>query len=432
MIFRDYCYAEDKDERYAKPWPYAIPLCEGPGGKPPPGWTACLPGPRNWTWLYHYFTEPPAADLGIEGRGGVWYLEQASRAFADGNVTKAALHLGCFAHGIEDRSSPYHAFGGFDQQKIAIETQNNLTATCKAHWPEMQPSQRPRCEILFWSPTEPSAAEFGAPGYAPLLLGPTAAAAGVAVGARMAELAATSREIAARPGDGYVVSHLQDSNWWMGTSSNATRTAMSEMGRQSTRLVADVIYTAWVLGNNNTTDTRIVASSRRNTTMAGASSRSEEDWAKAVERAAEQDRNAPDRRRRRLSHTVDAANGVRFLSFYANGNAETAAPGDAARLAKVNANMFSTANISAIEEAWTTHKLPGMLTVDGVWLWHTNPSTKQKEGGLRPGWRAHLQSVLAEALPLVSKGAIRGKETPLFAPFIYKMHHFTKTSSGQT
>ena len=25
-----------------------------------------------------------------------------------------------------------------------------------------------------------------------------------------------------------------------------------------------------------------------------------------------------------------------------------------------------------------------------------------------------------------------GKETPLFAPYMYKMHHFTKTGSGQT
>ena len=209
MIFRDYCYAEDKAGHYAKPWPYAIPVCES-GGQPPQGWSACLPGPQNWTWLYHYFTESPAADLGIEGRGATWYLEQASRAFADHNVTKAALHLGCFAHGIEDRSSPYHGpFGGFDDQKAAIEEQYNLTAICKSHWPEMPPSQRPRCEILFWSPHEPTADEFGAPGYKPLLLGPTTAAAGAAVGARMAELAATSREIASRPETGYVVSHLK-------------------------------------------------------------------------------------------------------------------------------------------------------------------------------------------------------------------------------
>ena len=99
---------------------------------------------------------------------------------------------------------------------------------------------------------------------------------------------------------------------------------------------------------------------------------------------------------------------MQFLSFYANGNAATAAPGDAARLAELHANLFSTDNISSIEEAWDTHGLAGMVTVDGVWLWHTNPSTKQREGGLRPGWRAHLQSVLAQALPLVRKGAVRG------------------------
>jgi len=27
---------------------------------------------------------------------------------------------------------------------------------------------------------------------------------------------------------------------------------------------------------------------------------------------------------------------------------------------------------------------------------------------------------------------IEGEKTPLFAPFIYKMHYFTKTGSGQT
>ena len=279
-----------------------------------------VPGPQNWTWLYHYFTEPPAADLGMEGRGAVWYLEQASRAFAGGNVTKAALHLGCFAHGIEvrsstafrlfrnstvfstiylstdfhfdaqHRSSPYHAYGGFDKQKIAIETQHNLTGICKAHWPEMQPSQRPRCEVLFWSPKEPT--DFGTQGYAPLLLGPSAAAAGAAVGARMAELAANSREISSRPGDGYVVSHLQDKQWWLGSSSNATRAAMSEMGRQSTRLVADVIYTAWALGQN-TTDP---SSSSKSKSSSKRSTMREEDWVTLVQAAEEQDRAAPDRR----------------------------------------------------------------------------------------------------------------------------------------
>jgi alpha-glucuronidase len=29
-------------------------------------------------------------------------------------------------------------------------------------------------------------------------------------------------------------------------------------------------------------------------------------------------------------------------------------------------------------------------------------------------------------------GSILGAKTPLFAPFIYKMYHYTKTGSGQT
>lgn len=285
LTFRDYCYAEDKSGHYTKPWPYAIPDCIS--GQPPQGWSACLPPPHNWTWLYHYFTETPAADLGIEGRGAIWYLEQTTQAFADNNVTKAALHLGCFAHGIEDRSSPYHAFGGFDEQKSAIEAKYNLTAICKSHWPEMPPSQRPRCEILFWSPHEPTAKQFDAPGYKPLLLGPTVVAAGTAVGARMAELAATSREIAARPETGFVASHLNDDQWWLGTASNATIVAMAEMGRQSTRLVADVIYTAWVLANSTKPNVNLPVRAPLSTSH----KLSDAEWAQKVRAAAKQDRN---------------------------------------------------------------------------------------------------------------------------------------------
>ena len=104
----------------------------------------------------------------------------------------------------------------------------------------------------------------------------------------------------------------------------------------------------------------------------------------------------------------EAGGSVQWLTFYANGNGETAAPGDPARLAAAHANMFTTGNLSALEEAWATHQLAGMLTVDSVWLWHTNPVSKKPEGGLRPGWRAHLTAILSEAVPLVRKGAVRG------------------------
>ena len=99
---------------------------------------------------------------------------------------------------------------------------------------------------------------------------------------------------------------------------------------------------------------------------------------------------------------------VRLLGFYANGNAEEDAAGDGARFAAVHANLFATANLSAIEGVWARHQMPGMLTVDSVWLYHTNPVTHELVGGLRPGWRAHLSAMLNGAMPLVLKGGLKG------------------------
>ena len=86
MTFRDFCYAQDQNGDYMKPWPYAIPVC-GAGGKPPPGNPICIPPPKKNPWLYHYFTQAPADDLAMEGKGAVWYLTKASAAFKAGNVT---------------------------------------------------------------------------------------------------------------------------------------------------------------------------------------------------------------------------------------------------------------------------------------------------------------------------------------------------------
>ena len=39
---------------------------------------------------------------------------------------------------------------------------------------------------------------------------------------------------------------------------------------------------------------------------------------------------------------------------------------------------------------------------------------------------------LAEQAMFAQRGAIVVRKTPLFEPYMYKMHHFTKTGSGQT
>jgi len=154
----------------------------------------------------HYFDNPsPSRDHGFESRGASWYLSQAAQAFRANNFTSAALHLGCFAHGLEDRSSPIHSFGGFGARRSAVEQRLNTTAICQHH------IGSPICDLIFWG-ADDHADVYGVPGYVPLALGADAASAGVAVGARMEEQAAHSREVIERPG-GYADSHIQDPEW---------------------------------------------------------------------------------------------------------------------------------------------------------------------------------------------------------------------------
>lgn len=86
----------------------------------------------------------------------------------------------------------------------------------------------------------------------------------------------------------------QDPQWWLGTASNATLAAMAEMGRQSTRLVADVIFTAWVLAQNDTValanSTERDADRSSGVPSIAAHTLSDMAWAQKVQSAAEQDR----------------------------------------------------------------------------------------------------------------------------------------------
>ena len=152
LTLREFCYAEDQNGNYAKPWPYAIPVCNSSTGAPPAGWSGCLPPPRVNPWLYHYFTETPVANEGIEARGAAWYIEKAAAALQSGNATAAALYLSCFSHGLEDRSSPYHCYGGYTDQKSEVDAKYNITGICNAH-----PDHSKRgCDVIFWYAARPS------------------------------------------------------------------------------------------------------------------------------------------------------------------------------------------------------------------------------------------------------------------------------------
>ena len=280
--------AEDSHGAYTKPWPYAIPVC-GAGGKPPAGWAACLPGPKTNPWLYHYFTETPPANQGFEARGGTWYIDRAASALRAGNTTAAALFLSCFAHGLEDRSSPYHNFGGFESQRSAIDARYKLTATCTAN---RGPGDSARCFVLFWASND-AGIDVAVPGYEPLLLGADAAAAGPVIGGRMEEISAESRELTLAPG-GYVEQHLKDPAWWNDSAvpSAATHAVMGRMAQLSTRLVADAWYTAWNLSQHDASraDVASGAAAQRAGAAADADDAHVAGWKAAVEKAAAFDR----------------------------------------------------------------------------------------------------------------------------------------------
>ena len=113
LWYRQFCYAENASAAPVLPWPYDIPACSATRT------TGCLPGPKVESWLYHYFDSTPSANAGIEARGASWYVSKAAAALRAGHVDVAFLHLGCFAHALQDRSSPYHAFGGAAAAKQA-------------------------------------------------------------------------------------------------------------------------------------------------------------------------------------------------------------------------------------------------------------------------------------------------------------------------
>lgn len=279
LTFRRYCYAEDSAGAYTPPWPFAVPAC---GANVTSG---CLPGPVRDSWMYHYFNETPSVNEGIEARGASWYLGRAALALRGGNLSTAALHLGCFSHALQDRSSPYHAWGGYTAAKKRVEVEYRTTETCLAS--NLSAADKRRCEILFWAPGNEPAVNWSAGGYAPIVLGASAAEAGAAVGARLEELAARARGVMLRPTDGFVASHLRDGDWWLRTSSPATLRAMGEMGRESTRLVADAWLTAWALAHDASAQLAPLLPPRRPVPLVGAALT---EWAAAVRQAAQRDR----------------------------------------------------------------------------------------------------------------------------------------------
>lgn len=213
---KQFVYGE-RDGEYGQPTPYGLPVPES-----------------GAVWAYHYFSFPVEDTRARAERGAAWYFERIAEAFQDGRPEDAAQYAGGFAHTIEDRSSTVHAWDGYGEERNAVEEKHNLDA------------ERKHGMSVFWFIND-KGLDASIEGYQPKMLGPDSKRAGREAGKRLEELAGFSQAILSGS-DGYLGAHLQD-DWRNAGSSPATDTAMSEIAKETSRLVADLFFTGYRLAN---------------------------------------------------------------------------------------------------------------------------------------------------------------------------------------
>ena len=210
----------ERNGQFAVPTPFGLPY-----------------PPEGPAWTYHYFSFPPPENSARAGRGAAWYFDRIIEAFQDNRPADAAQYAGSVAHAVEDRSSPVHAWDGYDAERIALEVANGLDGN------------RIHGFSVFWF-IDDSGVDATTPGYVPSRLGADSAAAGQEAATRLQRITDASRAILSDPA-GYLGSHLSD-DWNNSQSSPATDAFMSEMAKESTRLVADVFFTGCQLAIDST------------------------------------------------------------------------------------------------------------------------------------------------------------------------------------
>ncbi len=221
-------FASEERKNYVKLFHYgerggafAVPT---PTGLPLP--------PEGSAWTYHYFNFSPSENAGRAERGAEWYFDRIVEAFLDDRDEDAAQFAGSFAHAIQDRSSTVHAWDGYGAERSAVETQHGLD------------SHLMHGISLFWFINDNNVSADIA-GYDPLMLGTNAAEAAQELSVRLQSLNDASRANLSDPAR-YLGSHLNE-DWTNNASSPATDAHMSEMARESSRLLADVFFTGFML-----------------------------------------------------------------------------------------------------------------------------------------------------------------------------------------
>ncbi|MEM7011680.1 MAG: hypothetical protein AAF585_09370 [Verrucomicrobiota bacterium] len=198
-------------------------------------------GPRPKT--YHYFTlNTEELNRTFARKGAAWYFEKIGAAFREGRDVDAAEYLGAFAHAIEDRVSPYHVWDGYVDAREKLETQ---FAEHGLQSPEASWNGKPSAASLFWGLGGEGMSNDLPDGFQPTILGRTVDSAADEFVERLFESRAAAELVYANP-EGFMKAHLAD-DWKNRKTSEETKLRMAEAAADNVKLVADVIFTSWML-----------------------------------------------------------------------------------------------------------------------------------------------------------------------------------------
>lgn len=206
---------------------------------PPIAWSdpeKASKGPRPKT--YHYFTlRTEELNRIFAEKGARWYFEKIRDAMVEGRQVDAAEYLGAFAHAIEDRVSPFHVWDGYGESREKLESRFPVLQS-----PEGSRNNQPANTSSIWA-LGGEGIEVNLEDYQPLILGKTTEEASRVFTERLFQSRAFAESVYAEP-EGFIRVRLQE-DWKNRKAGEATKQILSRVAEENSRLVADVMRTAW-------------------------------------------------------------------------------------------------------------------------------------------------------------------------------------------
>ena len=200
-------------------------------------------------WMYHYFVFSPKRNRDLAERGAKWYFERIIKSLNNGCPADAAQYAGGFAHALEDRSCPVHAWDGYSKEREILETRY---ASLGLQDKDKSFRGNAKSYSAIWFVNDNNM-KVDIKGYNVKLLGDTPEKAATKVVKRLQAITDSVRKVCSEDPavqGSFLNVHLKD-KWYdksyFHDTGPATVALLNKMAEQSAFLVADVFYTGYRL-----------------------------------------------------------------------------------------------------------------------------------------------------------------------------------------